>query len=48
MEFVLLLGSPLLGALVLGVVGDRRWAPELNAAVSVSRRGGRDLVPFCR
>jgi hydrogenase-4 component F len=34
-EFVLLLGSPLLGALVLGVVGDRRWAPELNAAVSL-------------
>src|ERR1700756_5881808 len=35
MEFVLLLGSPLLGAIVLGVVGDRRWAPELNAAVSL-------------
>src|SRR5579872_4633934 len=35
MEFVALLGSPLLGALVLGVVGDRRWAPELNAAVSL-------------
>ena len=36
MEFVLLLGSPLLGALVLGVVGDRRWAPELNAACSLA------------
>ncbi|HWZ65105.1 MAG TPA: hydrogenase 4 subunit F [Steroidobacteraceae bacterium] len=35
MEFLALLGSPLLGALVLGVVGDRRWAPELNAAVSL-------------
>src|ERR1700746_3963496 len=35
MEFLLLLGSPLLGALVLGVVGDRRWAPEFNAAVSL-------------
>jgi hydrogenase-4 component F len=35
MEFLLLLGSPLVGALVLGVVGDRRWAPEFNAAVSL-------------
>ena len=35
MEFLLLLGTPLLGALVLGVVGARRWAPELNVAVSL-------------
>ena len=35
MEFVLLLGSPLAGALLLGVFGDRRRAPELNAAVSL-------------
>jgi hydrogenase-4 component F len=35
MESVLLLSSPLIGALILGVVGDRRWAPELNVAVSL-------------
>jgi hydrogenase-4 component F len=36
MEFALLLLSPLLGALILGMVGDRRWAPELNVAVSLA------------
>jgi len=35
-EFLLLLGSPLLGALALGALGERRWAPELNVAVSLS------------
>src|SRR4051794_21139249 len=35
MEFLLLLGTPLLGALALGALGARRWAPELNVAVSL-------------
>jgi len=35
MEFLLLLASPLAGALALGVFGARRWAPELNAAASL-------------
>lgn len=34
MEFVVLLGSPLAGAVILGVFGARRLAAELNAAVS--------------
>jgi hydrogenase-4 component F len=29
-EFVLLLGFPLLGAVMLGVFGARRWAPDAN------------------
>jgi hydrogenase-4 component F len=35
MEFLLLLSTPLFGAMALGVVGARRWAPELNVAVSL-------------
>jgi hydrogenase-4 component F len=35
MEFALLLGSPLAGALVLGAFGARRRAAELNAAFSL-------------
>jgi hydrogenase-4 component F len=34
MEFLLLLASPLSGALMLAVMGARRFAPELNIAVS--------------
>jgi len=34
--FLLLLASPLLGALTLGMLGARRWAPELNVAVSLA------------
>ncbi len=34
MEFVVLLGTPLIGALVMSVLGGKRWAAELNAAVS--------------
>ena len=34
MEVLLLLGSPLLGALVLWAFGARRWAPALNVAFS--------------
>src|SRR5215470_3779603 len=35
MDFLVLLGSPLLGALALGFLGDRRRAPELNVLVSL-------------
>src|SRR5215469_12849323 len=34
-EFALLLGSPLVGAAVLAVLGARRFAPELNVAFSL-------------
>src|ERR1700736_2614437 len=35
MEFIVLLGTPLLGALTLGVLGGRRWAPEANVGLSL-------------
>jgi hydrogenase-4 component F len=35
MEFLVLLGTPLLGALTLGLWGGRRRAPELNVAFSL-------------
>ena len=35
MEFVVLLGTPLLGAMTLGILGGRRWAPEANVAFSL-------------
>src|SRR3954451_16217604 len=35
MEFFLLLGTPLLGALILGVFGGRHWAAGLNVAISL-------------
>ena len=35
MEFLLILGTPLAGALVMGALGARRWAPELNVVVSL-------------
>jgi hydrogenase-4 component F len=35
MEFALLLGAPLLGAVTLALLGHRRRAPELNAAFSL-------------
>lgn len=34
MEIALVLGIPLCGGLLLGLVGHRRWAPEANAAMS--------------
>ena len=34
MEFAVLLGTPLAGALLMSMLGGKRWAPELNAAVS--------------
>jgi len=38
-EVLLLLGSPLLGALLLSAFGARRWAPELNVFVSAATFG---------
>ncbi len=35
LTFVILLGTPLLGALVLGLTGGKRWAPNLNVAFSL-------------
>ena len=35
MQFLLLLATPLCGALLLGLLGARRWAPELNVGVSL-------------
>ncbi len=35
MEFLALVGTPLLGALLLGVFGNRRFAPELNVLFSL-------------
>lgn len=34
MELLVLLGLPLLSAFVLGIVGHRRWAPEINVIAS--------------
>ncbi|MFA5939849.1 MAG: hydrogenase 4 subunit F [Sinimarinibacterium sp.] len=34
MELLVLLGLPFAGALLLALVGARRWAPELNVAIS--------------
>ncbi len=35
MVFLLLLGTPLAGAVILGLYGGRRWAPDLNVAFSL-------------
>ena len=35
MEIALVLGIPLLGAVLLALVGHKRWAPELNAVASL-------------
>jgi hydrogenase-4 component F len=35
MELLILLGTPLLGALTLGFLGGRRWASELNVVFSL-------------
>ena len=34
LAFAVLLGTPLLGSLLLGLTGARRWAPDLNVAFS--------------
>ena len=36
MEVVLVLGVPLFGGLLLALVGHKRWAPELNALMSLA------------
>jgi len=36
LEFLALLGTPIAGALLLALVGARRWAPEANAAFSLA------------
>jgi hydrogenase-4 component F len=36
MELLLLLASPLLGAVALGIHGARRWSPALNIAMSMA------------
>ena len=35
MEVTLLLGVPLLGGALLALAGHKRWAPELNALMSL-------------
>src|SRR5260370_4003262 len=35
MEFVILLGTQLLGAMTLGMLGGRRWAPEANVGFAL-------------
>jgi hydrogenase-4 component F len=35
MEFAILLGTPLLGAVTLSLLGGRRWAPEANVGFSL-------------
>ena len=39
MELAALLGMPLLGAALLALLGARRWAPELNVAISLATFG---------
>src|SRR5450756_731096 len=36
MEIALVLGFPLLGGLLLALVGHKRWAPEVNALMSLT------------
>jgi hydrogenase-4 component F len=35
-EFTVLLGAPFAGALLLALLGERRWAPEVNAVFSLA------------
>ena len=35
MEFIVLLATPLLGALILGAFGARRWGPDANVGFSL-------------
>ena len=44
MEVALVLGVPLLGGLLLALVGHRRWAPELNALMSLATFGAAALL----
>ncbi len=36
MELLILLGTPLAGALLLALIGERRWAPEANVLMSLA------------
>jgi len=44
MEIALVLGAPLLGGLLLALVGHKRWAPELNAAMSLVTLGAAAML----
>ena len=44
MEIALVLGAPLLGGLLLALVGHRGWAPELNAAMRVVTLGAEEML----
>jgi len=35
-EIALVLGTPLFGGLLLALAGHKRWAPELNALMSLA------------
>jgi len=43
-EIALVLGIPLAGGLLLALVGHRRWAPEVNAAMSFGTFGAAALL----
>jgi hydrogenase-4 component F len=43
-EILLVLGAPLLGGLLLALAGHRRWAPELNAAMSLGTLAAAALL----
>ncbi|HUX24197.1 MAG TPA: hydrogenase 4 subunit F [Burkholderiales bacterium] len=44
MEIILVLIVPLLGGLLLALVGHKRWAPELNAVMSLATLGAAALL----
>ena len=44
MEIALVLGVPLLGGALLALVGHKRWAPELNALMSMVTLGAAALL----
>jgi hydrogenase-4 component F len=44
LEITLVLGVPLLGGLLLALVGHKRWAPELNALMSLVTFGAAALL----
>jgi hydrogenase-4 component F len=43
-EIILVLVVPLLGGLLLALVGHKRWAPELNAVMSLATLGAAALL----
>jgi hydrogenase-4 component F len=43
-EILLVLGAPLLSGLLLALAGHRRWAPELNAAMSLGTLAAAALL----